>query len=447
MDYSSILHIPDLSILQRLVRAPTTEEWERFKKYTGRVVELYVGKGYSGEVSSETFAFLGMQSTVDPLWPRLTSLRLTNRPGWDIVASTLAFLSPKIKTLALTLPRDPGILLQPILSIASDKCRRVQELTLDVVADDSYSAHKVGGLISACRDTLRSLEINSPFKAEYIPIIANMPQLRSLHLERVHFSCDIPSGAFPALEEFTFPHFQGRRLQHFLTRLGTTNLKVAKIQSIDAISFKKSMVALSKFSASLVHLEIAAVTGLDPLSVPASRLPFANLRNVQLRCFRWGQNFHDSCPFRPSDEAVAELGEAMPNLNHLALGSPTCPNLQCTTFLSLVSLSKTCKDLETLEIKVDFQTMIAPNILGSKNVRPGTTSGGTRGKVCKLHKLSVGSSTLPEYPESAWMVAIGLGKIFPSLTEVEGYGFERSKWEQVSGNVRMFRQVFRNLEC
>lgn len=410
------------------------------------MVDLHVGKAFSGEVSSETVSFLGMQSTLDPLWPRLTSLRLPNRPGWDSVVPTLAFLSPKIKIFSLILPRDTSILLQPILSTASDRCNWVQELELDVVADDPQSAHCVGGLISACRETLRTLEIHSPFRLEYLPIIANLPQLRKLRLERVCFPADIPFGGFPVLEEFTFLRFQGRRLQHFLKRLSTTNLTVAKIYSTDAIDIKKSMSALSKYSTTLRYLEISAVTCLDLFRVALPRPIFRNLKRLHLRCFRWGDAFHGACTFRPSDEAIAELGASMPNLTNLTLGNPTCVHLQCVTFLSLVSLSKACRDLDTLEIRVDFQTMIAPSLPAYEDARMNWVSDETWEDCCKLRKLVLGLSVLPDHPESVWLVAVGLGKIFPSLSEVEGYGTERSRWEQVGRNVGMSRRVLRAVD-
>ena len=108
------------------------------------MVELHVGGTFGWGVSSETISFLGMQSAVDPLWAGLTSLRL-HEPGWETVAFALAFLSPKIQVLSLILPRDTSILLHPILSVASDRCHSIQKLVLDIVVDDSHSAHKVGG--------------------------------------------------------------------------------------------------------------------------------------------------------------------------------------------------------------------------------------------------------------------------------------------------------------
>ena len=105
------------------------------------------------------------------------------------------------------------------------------------------------------------------------------------------------------------------------------------------------------------------------------------------------------------------------------------------------------RHLETLKLKVDFRTMVTPSLSfsGGNDVGTGAAPDETRGRACKLRKLVVGSSILPNPPESGWIVAIGLGKIFPFLTEVEGFGRGRSncKWEQVGGYIRMSRQVLR----
>jgi len=283
------------------------------------VVELSVK-----EVSPETISFLGMQSTLDPLWLRLASLRLTEGLGWDTVMSTLTFLSPKITHLTLTLPRDNSILLQPTLSIASDRCHWLQELVLDIVTVDSHSVHWIGELISASRGTLRTLEIRSlrVFKTGYLlTTIASLTQLRNLMLEGVHFPRDLPSGAFPTLEEVTFVRLHGQRLQHFFEHLRTTTLKVVKIYTADTITFKEPITALARFSPTLRVLEISGIVDLDLPSVVVPHL-FTNLTTVHLGCCRRG----DRCAFRPTDEAIAELGAAMPNITHLSLGSPSCSN-------------------------------------------------------------------------------------------------------------------------
>ena len=356
--------------------------------------------------------------------------------------STLTFLSPRITNFTLILPRDNSILLQPTLSIASDRCHWLQELVLDIAADDSHSVHWIGKLLSASRGTLRTLEIRSPFKTEYLIIIASLTQLRNLKLEGVHFPRDLPSDAFPTLEEVTFVRFHGQRLQHFFEHLSTTTLKVVKTYAIDTVTFKESITALARFSATLRVVEISGVTDLDLPSVVVPNL-FTNLTTLHLRCCRRG----DPCAFRPTDKAIAELGAAMPNITHLSLGSPGCSNLRCITFLSLISLSQTCKNLETLMIRVDFQTMVTPPLNEDQDAEAGEISDGTpgNGNGCKLHKLVVGISTLPRNPESGWIVAIGLGEIFPSLSEVVGYGLGGPKWEQVSRNIRMLRQVHRTM--
>jgi len=263
VELRSIFQIAHFPRLQRAVRTPTTDEWKRFKRYTARVVELSVGG-----VSPETISFLGMQSTLDPLWPRLASLRLTERLGWDTVTSTLTFLSPKITHLTLVLPQDNSILLQPTLSIASDRCHWLQELVLDTAADDSHSVQWVGKLISAPRGTLRTLEIRSPFKTgDLLIIIASLTQLRNLTLEGVHFPRDLPSDVFPTLEEITFVRLHGQRLQHFFEQLRTTTLRVVKIYATDTVTFKESITTLARFSPILKVLEISSVADLDLPSV------------------------------------------------------------------------------------------------------------------------------------------------------------------------------------
>ena len=429
-----------LPLLQCVIRAPTTDEWERFRRYTARVVELYIGGWRFAEVTPETTSFFGVRSTLDPLWPKLTSLRLTDGLCWAAIPSALTFLSSRITTLTLTLPRDDNILLQPILSIATDRCRWLQELVLDVVTLDSDSTNAVRGLIIACRNTLHTLDIRSSFKGVYLPIIANLPRLRNLRLWAAHNSCDLPSNAFPSLEEVIILRFRGQRVQHFFERLCTTSLKAVKIHGTDVICFGESIAALSRFSASLEVLEISGVENLNLPSHVVPPLLFTSLRTLYVGCLLWGDGAHHGpCVFEPTDQAIAGLGAAVPNITHLTLGSPTCPNLKCVTFLSLVSLSKTCRDLETLMIRVNFRSMVVPSLCWSEGFQTGATFDGPQGSGCKLRKLVVGLSTLPNHTDSGWVVAIGLGKIFPSLSEV--VGLDQDDWDIVRRNIGTLRLV------
>ena len=426
-----------LPAIQHVTRSPTTNEWEWFRRYAARVVQLFVGKTYNGsvwEASSENISFLGIRSTLDPLRPRLTTLRLGGGLGWDTVQSTLTFLSPKVTSLTLALPGEGNILLQLILSIASDRCHSLREFVLSVNFGDPDSANGVGRLISACRDTLRSLEIGSPCKKEYLPIIANLPHLRGLRLQGIHFPCDLPSNAFPSLEDITVLNFHGKQLPHFFSHLRTTGLEVVGVRcNIDAIAFKELMAALSRFSASLRTLKVLAVANLDLPNVGVPHPLFANLRYLRVGCPCAGVGLDGPCAFRPTDQAVAELGVAMPNIARLTLGSPTCPTPQRPTFLSLVSLSKTCRDLETLTIEVDFQTMVAPSLNDNGDVEMDATSDGIQDNPCKLHTLFVGLSALPDHLESGWIVAIGFGKLFPSLSASVRIGTSGRKLGEILG--------------
>ena len=400
-------------------------------------------------VSSEAISFLGMQSMLDPLWPRLTSFRLVDGPGfgWDVsyIPTFLTFLSPKITALTLALPLLHDALLQPMVAIASDRCRRLQELVLDTGTSGPYPTDAVEGLITACRDTLRTLEIRSPFKAEHLPVIANLPQLRSLRLGRAQIPPNLPSSIFPSLEEFIVLRSNGE-LQHFFKRLRTVGLKTVKIHCLDFFrAVEEPMAALSRFSASLEVLEISGVANLKLPSAVVPRPVFTNLRILYVGCLRWENGAHHGpCTFQSTNESVAELGAAMPNITHLTLGSPTCPNLRCVTFLSLVSLSKACQGLEILMIRVDFRSMVVPSLRGSEEVDTGATFDRTQGSGCKLRKLIVGLSTLPNHPDSGWIVATGLWNLFPFLSEV--VGSDQDGWGKVGRNIKMIRQVLRTIQ-
>jgi len=75
-------------------------------------------------------------------------------------------------------------------------------------------------------------------------------------------------------------------------------------------------------------------------------------------------------------------------------------------------------------VRVDFQTLVTPSLNENQDAEAGRTFDEAPGNECKLRKLVVGVSILPRNPESGWIVAVGLGEIFPSLSEVVGYGSE-----------------------
>lgn len=200
----------------------------------------------------------------------------------------------------------------------------------------------------------------------------------------------------------TILRFHGQLFQNFFKHLCTTSLRLVRIYGADTIDFKELMAALAGFSASLRMLEVVGVTNVDLPSAVTPRL-FTNLRILSVRCSRLGEGIHRSCTFRPTDQAIAELGAAMPNTNCLLPGNTNCDNSEPVTFLSLVNLSKSCRDLEILHLKVDFQTMVDLS-LRSEDVKTGTTFERTQSSPCKLHRLAIGSSILPDHPESEWIV-------------------------------------------
>ena len=378
-------------------------------------------------------SFLEMMSTPGPLFPRLASLRLMAGTGWDVVRSTLAFLSPRVTDLTLTLPREYSILLQPILSNIPDRCHGVQRLELDVTVGDSHSTHEVGGLISAFRRTLQTLVIKSPLKAEHLPAIATLPRLRALKLEHAYFIDEIPPNSLPSLEAVCFLQFHGARLRQFFDRLRNPGLKEVEVSSSSTIDFEDLMEALARFSTSLSSLSTSAIADLNLPNVVIPSL-FTNLRYLNVGC---SSGRRHRCPFRLTDQAVANLGAAMPNLSDLTLGSTACGGFHAVTFVSLFSLSTTCRELERLAVQVDLFIMVQVCLALDGTINTGTMFGDTQDSRCRLKKFVVGRSTLPDHPDSGLIIAVGLGKIFPSLSEIVGH----EGWKEVERYVTISRRA------
>jgi len=432
--FSSVTQFPQI---QFIIQTPTVDEWERFRGYAARVVDLHIGVPnlFSPQVniSPETMSFLEMMSTSVPLFPKLTSLRLMAATRWDVVRSTLAFLSPRITDLALTLPGEYSILLQPILSNISGRCHGVQRLELDVTVSDSRSAHEVRGLISAFRRTLETLVIKSPLQMEYLPAIASLPQLRVLKLEHAYFVDEIPPNSLPSLEAVCFLQFHGIRLRQFFERLRNPGLKKVDVSSISVIEFEDLMEVLARFSTSLSSLSTSAITDLNLPSIVVPNL-FTNLRHLNVGC---SSGRRHRCPFRITDQAVANLGAAMPNLSDLTLGSAACGGFHAVTFKSLSSLSTTCQGLESLSVQVDLFIMVQLCLALEGTIDTGIMSDDTQDNRCRLRKLVVGRSTLPDHADSGLVIAVGLGKIFPFLSEIVGH----TGWDEVERYITISRRA------
>ena len=162
--------------------------------------------------------------------------------------------------------------------------------------------------------------IRSPLKAEYIPIVANLPQLRELKLMQAHFTDVIPPNSLPSLETVSLFQFHGNYIRLFFEHLHNPGLKMANVFSVYVIDFQDLMVGLARFSTSLRVLSTSTIAHLTLLGVVVPGL-FTNLRSLDVGC--WSSRRH-RCIFRLTDQAFEDLGAAMPNLSDLTLGSPTC---------------------------------------------------------------------------------------------------------------------------
>ena len=85
--------------------------------------------------------------------------------------------------------------------------------------------------------------------------------------------------------------------------------------------------------------------------------------------------------------------------------------------------------------------MIAPSLCERGDAKIAAILNGTKENACRLRKLVLGLSTLPDHPDSSRVIAIWLGKLFPFLSEV--VGSEREDWGNVEENIRRLPQTLR----
>jgi len=255
---------------------------------------------------------------------------------------------------------------------------------------------------------------------------------------QAHFTDEIPSNSLPSLESVSLSQFHGVPLRRFFEHLHNPGLKVANVFSVYVIDFQDLVVGLARFSTSLSVLSTSTIAHLDLPGVVVPGL-FKNLRSLNVGC--WSSRRH-RCIFRLTDQAVEALGAAMPNLSDLTLGSPTCGGVHTVTFKSLFSLSTTCQGLERLAIQVDLLALVQFCLVEDESIETGTMFGGAQDNSCRLKRLVVGRSTLPDYPDSGFFVAVGLGRIFPSLSEIVGH----PGWSEVERYITMSRKALRAVQ-
>ena len=394
------------------------------------------------QVSVETIQLLGMESQLGGFWPGLRWLRCNI--GWEITPSISLFLTPTITGLDLTLPRDSNRLLQPTLSLLTHTCRQLQSLTMNINTVDPLSGGEMGRLISTSQHTLRHITTKSFTPPGIFSAIFNLPRLQGLSLHKPHFPNQIPSKILPLLEVIDFSGDHGSNLTQFLGSLSVQRLASVSISWGETVQLSTLLGPLRGAITTMNMLYLSPVMALDHSGITLL-CSFTNLTSLTIRCTCERREPSLSCNSRLTDEAILELGEALPHINTLSL-APGCDTPCHVTFASLVRLSRACSSLGYLSIRVDFTSIVGgsdqlnhndPN-LGVNGARPQRARS-------RLVSLTVGNSPLPDIPRCEWVVALALARIFPSIKFVYSWrtGEMQGRWNDVRKDILVCQKIFR----
>ena len=393
-------------------------------------------------VSVETIQLIGMESQREGFWPGLFSLKCNI--GWEIVPFISLFLAPTITDLDLTLPRDQNNrLLQPTLSLLSHACRQLRSMRMDVDTSCPQSGAEMGRLISASRNTLHRIDIRSSTPPEIFPVIFNLPLLRTLILQEPRLPDQSPAEILPSLETIDFNGNHGPNLAQFFGGLSVQKLVAVSVRCGGIIQLPTSLDSLCGATATVNRLYLSPVAALDRSSITLLRT-FTNLTSLIIRCVCESREMNWPCSFQLTNEDLLDLGGALPHIRALDLGQG-CRRACHVTFKSLICLSRTCGNLETLSIRVDFASIVdGSDQPGRGNASIRDNGARPQRERSRLWILAVGNSPLPDVPRCEWIVALALVTIFPSIQYVfSSCSSEMNRrWNGVWGDILVCQKIF-----
>jgi len=351
--------------LSILTRAPTEEEWNRFRRYASWIRILFVNlqPGYATRESTlllDLIASHFIKRSETTVFPNLRNLvwygeasSLTYLPS--IVSQTLTDLHVRITTRRGIehLPEECAPLELVINSTISPS--NLQSLCLDIRPEANPSAElkqSVADLILRCGSALTS------FKAEF-----EIPESAILHLMSLP-NLAVWGATQPAPMELLSP--PPRPAVPF-TQISCLSLRTAT--PLSWLSF------------------ISALVGQKSHPLPVPHLPmttFGNLTSFNMDAPS-GQGCFYSCTFPLTDSDISVLATALPRLEWVHLGIP-CFSTTCqTTFRSLHTLSTQCPRL--LDLWIHINTACIVQEIGSvfEEETKGTRPGLCVGRSCPLN--------------------------------------------------------------
>jgi len=416
----------------RIVRDPPPEAWNRVRRYASWMHEVHVLEWST--LGEDTFRVLRLNSPAGGWFPALQDL------FWIITEHNLPhadlFFSPHLKEVTMNVSGSwgntsiPRYVLSTITSILF--ALPTSALQLLVIGIDGRGApwadfkELFSSVVLRCGPSLTGFTSPAPLSDTAMNHLIQLPHLHTWSTggPPPNSSPSSLSPVFPSLAQLTLRDGAAcgwlpllERLEHnVLTTKGVTPLS----------GMKESLRFLDVYNPSGCALNVS-------FTLPIQM--FRNLisLNVQV-CCRGG---NARCGFELSDDDVAKLAIALPQLDSLFLGHPCFRNTCATTAICLLSISTYCVKLRYLEIH--FNTTNIVDNLKTALEDPRFEALRSRPR-CTLSCLEVHWLPLTLDESGFEMVADGMADIFPSLERCEGAS-EYSGWRELSERITVLREV------
>ena len=387
----------------------------------------------SKSTSLEVFSVLQLWNIDEPLLPNLKTLTL-----WHLYTSFFPFiplfLSPTVTSILLGFGFEiPKAMVASAVAIIPTLCPKLQTINLQNLWRDPMITAAVSGVVLATnRNTLQEFRVNSPLTKEASEVVFKLSSLRSLSLV-IKGETSLPPASFPnltALEIDGDNEGSWPGLFHGAT-FGKLESVVFYPQSKEIGDFLGAFekAALS----SSVQNTLSTFQVFDEYSWNpnySSLLSFTQLVDLHI-----GFSCDGGCSSTVDDNVVISLSRAMPRLNILQLGYPSCRELATgITTKGFMALALHCPNLSSLCVHFQVDSFVSPP------AGPGITPDAeptTSWTDCALTELSVGEVPVPE--ESVLMVTLTLLRIFPRIETINSD--DGGGWEEVEGAICLSKRV------
>ena len=425
------------STLKRLIqksfeRIPTKAEWCRFRKYARRIQILNVDT-FDDSMTPEVLLALQLRTTNKPFLPRLKTFQCTDATEAFIPFIPL-LLSPKTIEITIAFAQgSPTVAVASVISRFSSLCPDLEYINLTDLPKNSVITDAVSEMVLGCnRDCLRVFQVDSPLTEEAREVVYQLPKVTHLWVA-IEGATSLPAVVLPDLTAIDVEceddlswlrGFRGARLE----KLKSVGVASEHSHTGDFLGEFESVARTTTAQNTLSRFGFRTSRSWNPNY--RALLSFRHLKQLEIDF-----SCHNGCSSTIDDDMIADLTQAMPELEILQLGEDPCKTPTGVTVNGLIGIAYRCPYLSKLRIHFQATSLV------DAAVAAATQSLSDREPVvqrrdCALTDLEVGEIPIP--PRSRSKIPFILLQIFP---HIENLKFKTQEWKTVAETVNDFRQI------